>query len=457
MSDIIPFKPADASGNAVLDIARMLRSAGGSAYLVGGCVRDMAMGVPSHDYDLEVYGIELDVLLALLSSRYQLTCVGSSFGVIKLLHLDIDIALPRTESKVGAGHRGFLVATHTDLPFSEATARRDFTINAIMLDPLDGSVIDPWHGLNDIRAKVLRHTSTHFSEDPLRVLRGMQFAARFQFQVAPETIALCSTLKQEELAMERVATEWEKMLLQGTKPSIGLTFLRDCGWLRYYPELDALTTCPQSPRWHPEGNVWNHTLLATDASVPLRSGNRQDDLTLSLAALCHDFGKPATTFQKQGKIVSPGHAKEGVAATVAFISRLWPRPDLIEQVSLLVKYHMLPASFVSNNVGDAAYRRLALRVKRMDLLHKLSLCDMNAMPPRKFEPHCLDPFIEKAKALSLEDSIPAPIVMGRHLIQLGVSPGIKMKPILAKCFEAQLDGKFNTIEDGISFAKTLLE
>lgn len=163
MSDIIPFKPADASGNAVLDIARMLRSAGGSAYLVGGCVRDMAMGVPSHDYDLEVYGIELDVLLALLSSRYQLTCVGSSFGVIKLLHLDIDIALPRTESKVGAGHRGFLVATHTDLPFSEATARRDFTINAIMLDPLDGSVIDPWHGLNDIRAKVLRHTSTHFS------------------------------------------------------------------------------------------------------------------------------------------------------------------------------------------------------------------------------------------------------------------------------------------------------
>ena len=274
----------------VRHIAELLTSAGGRALLVGGCVRDSLLGLNSKDFDMEVYGLSMEAIRDILGKEYKLDFVGMAFGVLKVLHYDIDIALPRVENKTNSGHKGFDVMFVPDLSYADAASRRDFTINAIMRDPLSGELIDPWNGVKDLHEGVLRHVSAHFVEDPLRVLRAMQFAARFGFQIAKETISLCSTLSQDELAQERVAAEWEKLLLKGRKPSKGLAFLRDCGWIDYYPELKALIGCKQEPEWHPEGDVWEHTLRVLDAAATMRHYAETENLVLMLADLCHDFG-----------------------------------------------------------------------------------------------------------------------------------------------------------------------
>ncbi|MBR0458832.1 MAG: HD domain-containing protein [Victivallales bacterium] len=363
---------------SVEKIATQVQAAGGRAFLVGGCVRDLLQGYACKDFDIEVYHLPLSRLEETLSRNFKYTHVGVSFGVLKLDHHEIDVALPRTENKTGAGHRGFIVSSDPNLPFQEAASRRDFTLNAIMLDPLTGELVDPLGGRNDLEHGLLRHCSEHFAEDPLRVLRAMQFTARFEFTVAPETVEMCASLDQSELAAERLAGEWEKLLLKGKRPSNGLRFLRDCRWIRFYPELQALIGCEQTPVWHPEGDVWNHTLQVLDAAAVLRSDDHNDDLALMLAALCHDLGKPATSdLNEQGSITSYGHPEAGVPLTAQFISRIWNQPDLLELVQQLVRYHMEPYSFARYGAKDSRYRRLACAVKRLDLLYKLALADIN--------------------------------------------------------------------------------
>ncbi len=447
------FDPSE-TFSAVLKIASMLKQAGGRALLVGGCVRDALLGIPCKDFDLEIYGLSADGIIKTLQSDFGLDLVGMSFGVIKLHHLEIDLALPRTENKTGAGHRGFLVETTPDLSFSEAAARRDFTLNAVMCDPLSGEVIDPWHGIDDLKRGILRHVSSHFTEDPLRVLRAMQFAARFRFDVAPETVRLCSQIRQDELPPERLEGEWEKLLLKGTEPSRGLNFLRDCGWIRYYPELERLIGCAQNPVWHPEGDVWTHTLLALDAVPPRRTGNADDDLVLALAVLCHDFGKPATSVLcGDGAIRSHGHEPAGEQPARDFIARIWQRTDLAPRVIPLVLEHMRPMSFLDENASDRAYRRLSLAVGRMDLLRKVAECDIlgtkNPGVPESLK--LLERFTERVEKLSIASSVPKPLILGRHLIARGMKPGIEMGEVLKRCFEAQLDGEFTTVEEGLAW------
>ena len=443
--------------DAVIDIASRIKEIGGRAFLVGGCVRDALLGHPGKDLDVEIYGVSAEALENAISGSYDLSRVGMSFGVLKVHGHEIDIALPRTESKVGAGHRGFIVDTKPDLSYEEATARRDFTINAIMYNPLDGEFIDPWHGIDDLHDGIIRHTSRHFTEDPLRVLRCMQFVARLGFSVAPETISLCSTLSQDELPPERLAGEWEKLLLKGRRPMLGLEFLRDCGWVRFYPELNALIGCEQSSQWHPEGDVWIHTLLALDAAVDYRTGGFDDDLCLMLGVLCHDFGKPATSVCIDGKISSKGHSEAGIPLAESFVSRIWNRPDIIRQVAQLVKHHMEPFFLVKGNSRDAAYRRLALDVKRMDLLYKVSCCDTLGIRRPGVSLECMDKFWARTQELALKDSIPKPIVLGRHLMPMGIQPGPEMGKLLHSCFEAQLEGEFTDLEGGLAFARKLCQ
>ena len=451
------FDKTDSSYVALMDMAALVHGAGGRALLVGGCVRDALLGVPNKDYDVEIYGMSAANIEKLLAGRYEISSVGMSFGVLKVHKYDIDLALPRTENKIGAGHKGFQVDFDSTLSYSDAASRRDFTINAIMYDPLTGEIVDPWHGQEDLRAKVLRHVSPHFSEDSLRVLRAMQFVARLGFSVAPGTMELCRGLKQDELAMERLAGEWEKLLLKGRKPSLGLEFLNECGWLRYYPELKALIGCGQNPAWHPEGDVWVHTMRALDAAVQYRSGVLDDDLCLMLAVLCHDMGKPVTSMvQEDGRITSRGHDDEGVKPAVTFMSRIWNRPELIEQAALLVKYHMQPFFMVRGNASDSAYRRLSLKVKRMDLLQKVSMCDALGVGDGKSSLAWADGFAHKMEELAIQDSSPKPIVLGRHLMGMGVKPGKEMGAYLAKCFDAQLDGVFCDLDGGLDFARKLL-
>ncbi len=446
--------------SAVMRIAELLTARGGHPLLVGGCVRDAILGIENKDFDIEVYGLSIDAIRDALASEFALDFVGIAFGVLKVHHFDIDISLPRVENKTNSGHKGFDVAFVPNLSYADAASRRDFTINAIMRDPLTGEIIDPWHGQDDLRKGILRHVSSHFAEDPLRVLRAMQFAARFDFEVAPETIQLCSTLSQDELPRERLATEWEKLLLKGRTPSRGLRFLRDCNWIRYYPELVPLIGCKQDPIWHPEGDVWEHTLRVLDAAATLRKYDELDNLILMLAALCHDFGKPAVSVvDHRGRIISHGHEAAGLAPTQSFMARIWNRLEL-NAVLPLVDKHMRPIMFVTNNVPDRTYRRLALEVKSLELLADLAEADiLGASLPGEEREHRLQPiasFRKRSRSLNVSSTAPKPIVLGRHLLERGFQPGPKLKPILNQCFDAQLNGDFNDVEGGLNFLDKLL-
>jgi tRNA nucleotidyltransferase (CCA-adding enzyme) len=436
-------------------VCEAVRAAGGRALLVGGCVRDCALGLTATDLDVEVYGIPPARLIQLLSGRFAVDLVGRAFGVIKIRGVSIDVSIPRSSSGAGRGPEGFETLSDPDLTPAEAAGRRDFTINAIAFDPLSGEVIDPFRGLEDLEARVLRHTSEKFAEDPLRVLRGMQIAARFDLDVAAETVALCRKIEPGSLAPERVFEEWKKLVLKGHRPSRGLAFLRDCGWIRHFPELAAVIGCQQDPEWHPEGDVWTHTLHCMDSFATERSGDEREDLIVGLAVLCHDLGKPSTTAETEGgRITSKRHEPAGEALTRRFLGRMTNQRTLIDAVAALVGAHRAPRQLFEARAGDAAIRRLARRVGRIDRLVRVARADRAGHPP--LEPGPFTPedwLLERARALEVEAAAPEPIVKGRHLIQLGLSSGPQLGSILEACYAAQLEGEFSTLEEGLEYAR----
>ena len=441
-------------------VAELVKRAGGRALLVGGCVRDELLGLGPKDFDIECFGISGQDLQRALEAEFELDLVGISFGVIKLKHLEIDVAMPRRETKLGLGHRAFGMEYDPTLTIEEASARRDFTVNAIYRDPLTDEILDPWNGRADLENRILRHVSPHFVEDPLRVLRGMQFVARFNLTPAPETIEVCRGMTPEGLASERLFGEWEKLLVQGVKISKGLNFLRDVGWVKYYPELEKLIGCKQDPEWHPEGDVWNHTCCCLDAFAKEREegrGKREEgeDLVVGLAVLCHDFGKPKCTAYDPVKkrIRSLGHDEEGVEPTLSFLRRLTNEERLLKEVPPLVRLHMRPFAMWRDRSSDGAIRRLAAKVVRIDRLIRVAAADDAGRPPFPSEPEPLRWLAEQAERLRVADSAPKPIVQGRDLIALGMKPGVEFGRILKSAYEAQLDGKFNDLKGGIEYVK----
>lgn len=445
---------------AIIEVARLVKSAGGRALLVGGCVRDELNGIVPKDFDIEVFGIRENRLQALLESSFALDLVGISFGVIKLHHFDIDVALPRRETKLGLGHRAFEMEYEPNLTIAEASARRDFTINAIYKDPLTGEILDPWGGRKDLAEKVLRHVSEHFREDPLRVLRGMQFVARFGLTIHPDTIAICRTMTPENLASERLFEEWAKLLTKGVDISAGLRFLREVDWVKYYPELTRLIGCEQDPTWHPEGDVWNHTLCCLDAFArerDMRGRDADEDIIVGLAVLCHDFGKPdCTTYDpKRKRIRSLGHDEAGVAPTLSFLRRLTNEERILKEVPPLVRLHMRPFAMWKDHSSDGAIRRLAAKVVRIDRLIRVAKADDAGRPPFPSDLRPLEWLECAAGRLEVEAAAPKPLVLGRHLIALGMKPSAKFGEILRRLYEAQLDGCFKSTEDGIEYLHTL--
>ncbi|MEL7059342.1 MAG: HD domain-containing protein [Acidobacteriota bacterium] len=438
-------------------IAADVRRAGGRLLVVGGSIRDGLLGRPVEDLDLEVYGLEPTRLEAVLARRFELDRVGQSFGVLKLRGLPIDVALPRRESKRGLGHRGFEIHSDPNLPFAEAARRRDFTINALGLDPRSGEVLDAHGGRRDLRRGVLRHVSEAFAEDPLRVLRAMQFAARLCFEVANETIDRCRTIDIEGLASERIFEEWRKLVLAGREISRGLDVLRRTRWLRYFPELAALVDCPQDPTWHPEGDVWRHTLHVMDAFAARRLGEPREDLIVGLACLCHDLGKPATTRFADGRWRSPGHEADGDMPTRRFLGRMTSERRLIDSVVPLVREHLKPFQLFDAAAGPAAIRRLARRVGRIDRLARVARADHAGRPPLPAEPFPAVDWLEaRAAELALEAQAPKPIVLGRHLLEMGFAPGPALGRALAALFERQLDGVFEDLDGGRQEARRLM-
>ena len=290
----------------------------------------------------------------------------------------------------------------------------------------------------------------------------MQFVARFGLEAAAETIEICRAMAIENLARERLFEEWAKLLLKGTKISKGLEFLRATGWVKYYPELERLIGCEQDPNWHPEGDVWNHTLCCLDAFALEREkrseegrGDRREDLIVGFAVLCHDFGKPACTRYDPVKkrIRSLGHDDAGVEPTVSFLERLTNEEKLLKEVPPLVRFHMRPFSMWRDKSSDSAIRRLAAKVVRIDRLVRVAAADDLGRPPYPSSPEHLQWLADQARRLEVESAAPFPIVRGRDLIALGMKPSVEFGKILSALYEAQLDGKFSTLEEAISFFK----
>lgn len=440
-------------------IAEQVKRAGGQALLVGGCVRDAILKQAPKDIDIEVFGLEAQKLESLLSESFAINLVGKSFGVLKIKGCPIDVTIPRRESKEGKGHRGFHVQSDPHMSFAEAASRRDFTMNAIGWNPLTGELVDPFHGQSDLINGVLRHTSEKFSEDPLRVLRGMQFVARFNLKAVPETIKLCRAMTTEGIAVERFFDEWRKFMLKGVAMQAGLTFLRDSGWLQYYPELEALVGCEQDAKWHPEGDVWTHTCLAMDAFARERIGQEWEDLVVGFAVLCHDFGKPETSFtDSDGHIRSPKHDQVGVPIAERFMRRITQHNELVESVLPLVREHMQALALWRDQASDAAVRRLARRIGRIDRLVRVDSADRGGRGDVFTEPSPQGQWLlARAEALAIKDSAPKPIIQGRHLIERGLKPGKHFKEILNNCFEAQTDGAFHDLDSAMVYLDTMLE
>ena len=456
LSNPLDSLPRELSSLAVA-LAKEIKIAGGRLLLVGGSVRDLYLGSSSSEIDCEVQGLSIDQLKSTLSKNYTCHEVGKAFGVLKLRNLPAELSLPRTEIKTGSGHKGFSVNIDPDLPFSRSVQRRDFTINAIGLDPLTNELFDPTGGITDIEKCLLRHIGPAFSEDPLRVLRAMQFIARFNLKPHSETLSLCKGISMENLPSERLFEEWKKLLIKGNNLSAGLNFLKDCNWLKYFPELHALVGCEQEPEWHPEGDVWVHTLHCMDAFARERTGNEWEDLVVGFAVLCHDLGKPMTTvIGEDGRIRSPLHEPRGEQPTRTFLSRLSNQVELHEQVVPLVRRHLTPRTFYKDQASDGAIRRLANKVKRIDRLVRVAAADIAGRPPRNDEFPEGPWLLKRAEELKVKDSVPKPIILGRHLIQKGMKPGADFGPILKKCFEAQLDGTFDDLISGLDFLEKQL-
>lgn len=454
----------------VIALASAVRDEGGRALLVGGCVRDALLGHTAKDWDLEVYQLAPERLRELLDRFGPVNVVGEAFTVYKLGH-DLDVSLPRRERKSGRGHRAFVIEGDPAMSIADATRRRDFTINAILQDPLTGELIDPFGGQQDIASSVLRAVSAEtFVEDSLRVLRAAQFAARFEFQIEPETVALCRTMDLSDLPAERMWGELEKLLLRARRPSVGLDWLRKLGAVeKVFPEIQSLIDVPQDPEWHPEGDVFVHTLLVVD-----RARELIDDLTYArqvtvmLAALAHDFGKPPTTQFLEGRWRSRGHEEAGVEPATQFLNRVNVYTidgyDVRAQVIALVREHLKPGEFYKkrDEVGEGAFRRLARRCEP-DLLYRVAKADSlgrNAdwVPREKwYGAEAQEWFVQRARELDVDKRPPDPLLLGRHLIELGMQPGPRMGEITRAVYEMQLDGRVRTLEDAIREGRKLVD
>lgn len=436
------------------------------AIIVGGFVRDHFTGHTTQDLDIELYGVtSLEGLETLLKPFGKMGLYGKSFGVIKLSYegYSIDFSPPRTESKSGFGHKGFETSWHNDLDFAAAARRRDFTINAIGYDPIEKKLLDPYGGLNDLRDKILRCVDPEtFIDDPLRVLRAVQFAARYELTCDAILLDLCRKMIAEgalaELPKERIFEELKKLLLQSNRPSIGFMLLREMGGLKFFSPLDQLGTTPQEKESHPEGSVWNHTLMALDTMAALRSGQWRDDMVLMLTMLLHDIGKPQTTLIENNQLNAPKHAEAGVEIAKDWLSRITDDKDLVERILPLIRYHGFPRKLYRSRADDRAVLELSTHVCIHDLI-RVAQADFfgrafNTQVPKSFEAG--DWLYERASALNVLHEPPKPLILGRDLIALGLTPSEAFKPILERAYRAQLDQVYSTHEAALRWLVTQL-
>jgi len=434
------------------NILKNLQELGATPILVGGCVRDYFLNKEIKDFDIEIFNFDsLELLEISLKKFGNVKLVGKSFGVLtlKVEGYDFDFALPRIEKKVGNSHTDFEVITNSNLSFEEAAIRRDFTINAIGYDYFKDEFIDPFNGIDDLKNRIIRHINDKtFIEDSLRVYRAIQFAARFEFDIDEKTKDLCKKIVLSDelsyLPKERIYEEFKKLFLKSNKPSIGFELLRELGLLKYFKELEVLINCEQEPEYHPEGDVWIHTLMCLDELAKILEKEKIEDeykkLYLFYGILCHDFGKPFCTKEINGKITSYKHESLGIEPTISFLEKLTNEKKFIEIVCSLVKNHLIPFQLYLSHSSEKAVKRLSLKVNIEDLC---LVCLADCLG-RDIEDKCkcydaINWLNEKAKELEIHNEPIKPLVQGRDLIALGYKPSKEFKEILEFAFDLQID------------------
>jgi len=434
------------------DILKDLQKIGATPILVGGSVRDHFLNIPIKDYDIEIFGINsLEIIQNCLQKYGSVKLVGKSFGVLTLRvnEYDFDFALPRTEKKVGNTHQDFEIITNANLSFKEAALRRDFTINAIGYNFSTKEFLDPFDGIKDLKNRTIKHIDDKtFIEDSLRVYRAVGFASRFDFKIEEKTKELCKQMvfknELEYLPKERIYEEFKKLFLKSSKPSIAFELMRELGVLKYFSELELLINCIQEPEYHPEGDVWIHTMMCLDEMARILKEEKIEDeykkLYLFYGILCHDFGKPFCTKVINGKITSFKHENLGIEPTISFLSKLTNEKKFIEIVCSLVKNHLVPFQLYLAESSLKAIKRLSLKVNIEDLcLVCLADCLGRTIKDKEKCPKATSWLLEKAKELDIHNEPIKPIIQGRDLIKLGFKPSHKFKEILEFAFDLQLD------------------
>jgi tRNA nucleotidyltransferase (CCA-adding enzyme) len=504
----------------VMNICQEINGLGGRALLVGGSVRDAVittehpeLSLKPKDFDLEVYGLSADQLELVLTAtfgRERIDSVGKAFGILKVKIADwdepLDFSIPRRDSKTGSGHTGFAITGDPTMTIDEAALRRDLTVNSIAYDPLSKTVYDAFHGIEHIKSKKIEVTDVEaFQEDPLRVLRIMQFAARFEFGISENTKELCRQMVErgdmDELPRERIAEEIKKLFTKGIRPSIGLEFTNEIGFVeRYWPELNSLKGVPQEKEWHPEGDVWTHTMQVVDAAVDvanreIESGRmaKEDKLVLVLGALTHDFGKPETTQFIEGAFRARGHEQAGVEPARQFVERIFGDhnakdiSEITKKILPMVSDHLKPKEYWENEVNKKidqtnAIRRLSNRLQSGDKksypdggncsIYMLAMVAEADQRGRNGEDNIFlkreevteleewqSWLLEKSKLLKVDQKPPEKYLTGKLFLQNAhlQEGGPWLGAILDMVYADQLDGKLSTEEEALAIGQAYLE
>jgi tRNA nucleotidyltransferase (CCA-adding enzyme) len=448
------------------DVVRDLDSQGFRALIVGGAVRDALLGDEPKDFDIEVYGIAYDQLAQFLGQRGRVDLVGKSFGVVKFEGHDFSV--PRRDSKIGLHHRDFLTTFDPSITPREAASRRDFTINAMAYDPVSREVLDFFGGREDLKNRVLRATSAAFSEDPLRVLRGMQFACRFDLSLDPATAEMSRAIAGEysTLARERIADEFMKWATKAARPGRIAEYLRESGWSVHFFEIERMFGVPQDPEWHPEGDVGVHTMYVLDwaARIAERDHCEDDDRAVLLfAALTHDFAKADTTElrEKDGALRWTAYGHEPAAGPAArnFLERIGIKAAIVDQVVPLVENHLAHAH-IGNDVTPRAVRRLAMRLAPASIMQLVRLieADASGRPPREPGlPESAARIRDVAAAQAVAERPQAPLILGRHVLPyFAGEPGKHIGEVTRAAYEAQADGAFSNEDEAMKWLESYM-
>lgn len=457
------------------------------AYLVGGFVRDAILGKNPKDADLEVYGISQDRLEDLLKQLFgdRVNAVGQAFAVYKINlgeGLDLDVAMPRRESATGKGHKDFVVTGDPSMTAEEAAGRRDFTVNSMLADPLTGEIVDPYHGADDLESHLLRIVNPEtFVEDPLRVYRALQFAARMNLIVEPKTKQLLKQMVEQgsldHLPKERISEELKKLLEKSPKPSIGLELAKELGIIeRYYPELAALEATPQEVDWHPEGNVWIHTMMVIDKAAqitrdPAFDIDEEHRLEVLLSALCHDVGKPSTTKESDGKIHSHGHEVAGKDSAKKLMSKWMFGKQTDQAVVAMTMSHLVPLQIireVENGKMDEralnnALRRLIRNIHPCSWRSLLAVCasdiqgrggDKQAQLEETEKLHSI--IAQTIITKQLDKDPKKNLISGDDVLALGLKPGAQVGALIKAVETMRDNGEITTREEGLEALKTIV-